>query len=90
VGVNPHLVEPVCLGMEFIERGFIRHPQKDKDRTRDTDTKPGYIYKGVKTVLQQASEGDYQIVFEHGIKVISVRYLFRRKGYRDQAEIVTC
>src|SRR5690606_26547520 len=39
MGINPHLVEPIGLGMEFIERHFIDHPYYNKHRTRNAEAK---------------------------------------------------
>jgi len=63
--VGHHLVKPIGLRKESVERQLIGYPQQDQDGTGDPNGKTGDVNQGIGTALFQIAEGYHEVVFEH-------------------------
>src|SRR5690242_2066327 len=65
--VYPNLVETVGFRVEFVKGRFVGYPQQDQDAAGDAYGKSRDIDYGVKSVPEEVSEGDEQVVLEHSL-----------------------
>ena len=58
-------VDPVVLGMKFIEAQIISDDQKNDNARREPQAETEDINKGISFVLKEISKGDDDVILDH-------------------------
>jgi hypothetical protein len=64
-GINPYLVETVCLGQELVEGKFVGYPEQYQNAAGNSDSKACDVDEGVDTIPEEVADRYDKVIFEH-------------------------